>query len=86
MYLPAAGAAQVSMNLEDFRRTPPAVAVAAVRREAERLGVAAGDSELVGLIPREALRGASPTWLRIHGFRPGMVLEAQLPRPANEPA
>ncbi len=79
LYLQEAGAAQVSMNLEDFRRTPPAVAVAAVRREAERLGVAAGDSELVGLIPRDALRGPSPTWLGIRGFRPGMVLESQLP-------
>lgn len=86
LYLQEAGAAQVSMNLEDFRRTPPAVAVAAVRREAERLGVVAGDSELVGLIPRAGLRGASPTWLRIRGFRPGMVLESQLPRHIHERA
>lgn len=79
MYLPDAGVAQVSMNLEDFRRTPPAVAVAAVRREAERLGVEAGDSELVGLIPAAALRGPSPSALRLAQFRPGQVLEAQLP-------
>jgi len=79
MYLSEAGVAQVSMNLEDFRRTPPAVAVAAVRREAERLGVEAGDSELVGLIPAAALRGPSPSSLRLAGFRPGQVLEAQLP-------
>jgi glutamate formiminotransferase len=78
MYLSDAGVAQVSMNLEDFRRTPPAVAVAAVRREAERLGVEAGDSELVGLIPAAALRGPSPSVLRLARFRPGQVLEAQL--------
>jgi glutamate formiminotransferase len=66
------------MNLEDYRRTPPAVAVRAVHREAERLGVAVGDTELVGLIPRDALRGTSPTELRLRGFRPGMVLEAHL--------
>ena len=43
LYLPEAGMAQVSMNLEDYRVTPPAVAIAAVRDEAERLGVEAGD-------------------------------------------
>lgn len=78
MYLSDAAVAQVSMNLEDFRRTPPAVAVAAVRREAERLGVEAGDSELVGLIPAAALRGPSPSSLRLARFRPGQVLEAHL--------
>jgi glutamate formiminotransferase len=79
LYLADAGVAQVSMNLEDFRRTPPAVAVSAVRREAERLGIQVGDSELVGLIPAAALRGPSPAALRLAGFRPGQVLEAQLP-------
>ena len=78
LYLPEPGVAQVSMNLEDFRRTPPAVAVAAVRREAERLGVEVGDSELVGLIPAAALRGPSPSALRLARFRPGQLLEAQL--------
>lgn len=78
MYLPDAGVAQVSMNLEDFRRTPPAVALAAVHREAERLGVEVGESELVGLIPASALRGPSPSALRLDRFRPGQLLEAQL--------
>lgn len=80
LYLQRAGAAQVSMNLEDFRRTPPALAVRAVHREAERLGVVPGETELVGLIPREALRGTSPTLLRLRGFRPGLVLDTYLDR------
>jgi glutamate formiminotransferase len=80
LYLPGAGVAQVSMNLEDHRATPPAAAIAAVRAEAERLGIEAGDAELVGLVPREALRGPSPSALRIAGFRPGQVLEMWLPR------
>ncbi|MEW6581144.1 MAG: glutamate formimidoyltransferase [Actinomycetota bacterium] len=80
LYLPAAEAAQVSMNLEDIDRTPPAAAVAAVRAEADRLGAHAGDSELVGLIPSRALRrGPSPGALGLRGFRPGQVLEAQMP-------
>ena len=79
-YLPSAAAAQVSMNLEDTARTPPAVAVAAVRREAERIGAHAGDSELVGLVSARDLRGPSPASLGIRGFRPGQVLECHLPR------
>jgi glutamate formiminotransferase len=79
LYLPDAGAAQVSMNLEDPARTPPATAVAAVHAEAARLGIAAGDSELVGLVSGAFLAGASPSALGLPGFRPGQVLEALLP-------
>ena len=64
-YLPEAGMAQVSMNLEDYTVTSPAEAVEAVRREAARLGVEAADSELVGLIPGAALRGPSPSASRV---------------------
>ncbi len=79
LYLPERGVAQVSMNLEDYRVTSPARAVAAVRREADRLGVHVGDSELVGMIPRDALRGTSPAALGLRGFTPAQVLEARVP-------
>jgi glutamate formiminotransferase/glutamate formiminotransferase/formiminotetrahydrofolate cyclodeaminase len=76
LYLPEAGMAQVSMNIEDHRAAPPAAVVQAVRTEAERLGVEAGEAELVGLIPRDALLGGpTPSALGIHGFRPGMVID-----------
>ena len=80
LYLPGRGIAQVSMNLEDYRVTAPARAVAAVRREAERLGVEVGDSELVGMIPRDALRGTSPQALGLRQFTPAQVLEARVPQ------
>jgi glutamate formiminotransferase len=78
LYLTLAGVAQVSMHLENFRLTSPGTAMAALRREAERLGVEVGEGELIGLIPGEALRGQSPSALGLAGFRPGQVLEAQL--------
>ncbi len=78
LYLPEAGMAQVSMNIEDHRAAPPAAVIAAVRAEAERLGVEAGDAELVGLMPRDAIRrGPSPAALRIAGFRPGQVVDLE---------
>ncbi len=76
--------AQVSMNIEDHRAAPPAVVVQAVRTEAERLGIAAGEAELVGLIPRDALLGGpTPAALGIHGFRPGMVIDTHTPTSQN---
>jgi len=86
LYLPDAGRAQVSMNLEDHRAAPPAVAIAAVRAAAGAVGVESGDAELVGLIPRDALRGPSPSALGIAGMRPGQILEMRAPgldRPAE---
>lgn len=47
--------AQVSINLVNFHITPPHVAFEEVRTEAACLGVRVTGSELVGLIPREAL-------------------------------
>ncbi len=83
LYLPEAGMAQVSMNIEDRAAAPPATVIAAVRAEAERLGVEAGDAELVGLVPADALRGGpSPAALRIGGFRPGQVLDLRSARGA----
>jgi glutamate formiminotransferase/glutamate formiminotransferase/formiminotetrahydrofolate cyclodeaminase len=79
LYLPEAGRAQVSMNIEDHRAAPPALVIAAVRSAAEALGVESGDAELVGLVPREALAGPSPSALRIAGMRPGQILELRAP-------
>jgi len=81
LYLPEAGAAQVSMNLEDHRAAPPAAVIAAVREEAARLGVEAGEAELVGLVPREAMRGPSPSALGIRGFRPGQLIDIRRGEP-----
>lgn len=79
LYLPEAGMAQVSMNIEDHRAAPPAVVIGAVRAAAEAVGVESGDAELVGLVPRDALRGPSPSALRIAGMRPGQILELRAP-------
>ena len=55
LYLASRRCAQVSMNLTDFRRTPPETAFHAVRAEAARLGVELAQGELIGLVPRAAL-------------------------------
>jgi glutamate formiminotransferase/formiminotetrahydrofolate cyclodeaminase len=49
------GLAQVSINLEDYQTTPPHVAFEACVEEARALNVAVAGSELVGLIPLQAM-------------------------------
>jgi glutamate formiminotransferase / 5-formyltetrahydrofolate cyclo-ligase len=80
LYLHDAGMAQVSMNIEDHRRTPIAAAVEAVRREAERLEVEVGEVELVGLVAAESLQGPSPAALGIRSFSPGKLVDLHLGR------
>lgn len=86
LYLPDAGMAQVSMNIENYPLAAPARVVEAVRREAGALGIGVGDTELVGLIPTAALRGASPAALGMPGFTPASVLDALMPALRRHPA
>ncbi len=84
LYLPDRGIAQVSMNLEDSRSTPPWVVMQAVRREADRLGVELGASELVGLMPRRALGDVDPEELGLRRFDPSQLLEERCPALARD--
>jgi len=47
--------AQVSINLTNYTVTPPHIAFEEVRKEAATLGVDVTGSEIVGLVPKEAL-------------------------------
>jgi glutamate formiminotransferase / formiminotetrahydrofolate cyclodeaminase len=72
------GRAQVSMNLTNFRQTPIARVVEMVRREAERYGVGIRNSELVGLVPQEALVDAAVWYTQLDRFEPEQILEHRL--------
>jgi glutamate formiminotransferase/formiminotetrahydrofolate cyclodeaminase len=72
------GRAQVSMNLTNFHQTPLARVVELIRREAERYGVAIHHSELVGLIPQEALVDAAVWYTQLDQFDREQVLETRL--------
>ena len=72
------GRAQVSMNLTNFRSTPLARVVEMIRREAERYGTTIHHSELVGLIPQEALNEAARYYIQLDQFEPDQILEMRL--------
>jgi glutamate formiminotransferase/formiminotetrahydrofolate cyclodeaminase len=72
------GRAQVSMNLTNYRKTPIALVVETIRREALRYGAALHHCELVGLVPQEALVDAAVWYTQLDQFDPQQVLENRL--------
>lgn len=72
------GCVQVSMNLVDYEQTSIAAAFDAVRSLAEEAGIEIIESEIVGLIPRDALDENAAYFPTIRGFHRGMILENRL--------
>jgi glutamate formiminotransferase len=69
---------QVSMNLTDYKKTPVYRAVEMVRREAFRYGVNVVGTELIGLIPAEALFDSADYYLQMENFQYSQVLENKI--------
>ncbi|HEU4684788.1 MAG TPA: glutamate formimidoyltransferase [Nitrospira sp.] len=76
--LASRGMVQVSMNLTDFRVTPMHAALKAVREEAAAHGVSIAGSEIVGLVPEEALLRVAADALSVEKFDTTQVLESKL--------
>lgn len=69
---------QVSTNLTNYRITSLLMVFDKVKDMADRHGVSILESELVGLIPEEALEGVSPGYLKLSGFSPDRIIETHL--------
>lgn len=72
------GIVQVSMNLTDFNVTGLWQAFNAVKAEADKRGVAVLESEIVGLVPLEALTQLTAQVLRLPAFSANQVVEIKL--------
>ncbi|MHB8352465.1 MAG: glutamate formimidoyltransferase [Thermoplasmata archaeon] len=72
------GRAQVSMNLTDYRRTPIHRVLDLVRSEARRYGAEVEETEIVGLVPEDALLDAAERSLQLNRFDRSNILERKL--------
>ncbi|MDQ4106988.1 MAG: glutamate formimidoyltransferase [Actinomycetota bacterium] len=72
------GRAQVSMNLTDLEKTSLPVALEAVRTEASKLGARVEYTELVGLLPLDALLQTARYYLSLPELGRERVLETGL--------
>ena len=69
---------QVSMNLTDFTKTSIYSAFEMVKMEAARYGVAVVGSEVIGLIPQQALLDCAEYYLGIENFSQDQVIENRI--------
>lgn len=67
--------AQISINFINYKITPPHVVFDETIKEAEKIGLRVTGSELVGLIPKEALLMAGRHYLAKQGKSPGVPEE-----------
>ncbi len=74
-YVEDYGTAQISVNFTNYKVTPVHVVFDEARRLAGKLGLRVTGSELVGLIPKEALLMAGRYYLEKQGKSPGVPEE-----------
>lgn len=78
------GIVQVSMNLTDFNVTGMVAAFEHVRAEAIKHGIRVLGSELVGLVPLEALAQIARDALQLEAFSSNQVIEVKLSEQAQQ--
>ena len=72
------GIVQVSMNLTDYTKTALYRVFELIRIEARRYGVNVVGSEIIGLVPMEALIDSAAYYLGLEDFSMEQVLEARI--------
>ncbi|MGH9969348.1 MAG: glutamate formimidoyltransferase [Pyrinomonadaceae bacterium] len=72
------GLVQVSMNLVNYAETGMERAYDAVRIEAEKLGVEIASTELVGLVPQNAVDKTADYFQKLENFSEDKVLETRM--------
>lgn len=72
------GIVQISMNMTDFTKTPLYRVFELIRIEAKRYGVSIVGSEVIGLVPMDAMLATAEYYLGIEAFSYDQVLEKRI--------
>ena len=72
------GLVQVSMNMVDYRKTSLVQAYEAIRSRAAKEGVEIAESEIVGLVPLDALVDGATQYFKLARFHREQILETRL--------
>jgi glutamate formiminotransferase len=72
------GIVQVSMNMTNFNQTALYQAVEVIRFEAQRFGVPVIGSQIVGLVPMQALADCAAFYMGLENFSMEQVLETKI--------
>jgi len=74
------GIVQVSMNLLNYEVTSMIKIFNAIKEEAEKQGVKIVGSEIIGLVPMNALIDVAEKYLKVENFKKDQILELRLKR------
>jgi glutamate formiminotransferase/formiminotetrahydrofolate cyclodeaminase len=81
------GCVQVSMNLVDYKKSPVHRVFEFIKREAARYGVGILESEVIGMIPQDALNKAADYYLQLFPeFTKEQIIETRLQSIQSDPA
>jgi len=69
---------QVSMNMTNYKRTPLFRVFETIKREAERYGTQVVSSEIVGMVPLDAIVDVAAWYLQIDDFHTEQIIEKKL--------
>ncbi len=69
---------QISMNLTNYTKTPVFRVFETIKSEAARYGVNVTSSEVIGLIPQDAIVDVTDFYLRLENFSKNQILEEKL--------
>lgn len=76
--MPERGITQVSMNMTDYTKTPLYRSFELIKVEARRYGVNVIGSEIIGLVPMEAMVQTAEWYLGVEDFSMEQVLEKRM--------
>jgi len=74
---------QISMNLVNYTKTPIFRVLETIKSEAARYGVTVTSTEVVGLLPNDAILDVADFYLRLENFSKEQVLEHKLQSTAS---
>ncbi len=77
-YLEDKKCVQISMNLTNYKKTPVYRAYEMVKLEASRYGIEVTESEVIGLIPMDALIESSRFYMRMNNFKSNQIFEKKV--------
>ena len=75
---------QVSMNLVNYLQTPIYRVLETIKSEAARWGTHVTSTEIVGLVPNEAIANSARWYLMLENFSKEQILEIKLQKPLEE--
>lgn len=78
VFLEEKGLAQISMNLTNFKKTPMHMVVELIRTQCRRYGISIVETELIGLVPLDAIAESAGWYLQIDDFNSDRILEKKL--------